>query len=58
MFCHKKRGFRASFPFDILHTIQLGWMMYILQGALNSKLLKAKISKKEKKKQKNQQVEK
>ena len=42
LFCHKKRGFRAALPFDLLHMIQLGWMMYIIEGVLNTQILTAK----------------
>jgi hypothetical protein len=41
LFCHQKRGFRAALPFDILHTVQLGWMMYIIEGVLNTQTLSA-----------------
>ena len=47
LFCHKKRGFRAALPFDILHTLQLGWMMYIIQGIFNTQILTSKEKKKE-----------
>jgi hypothetical protein len=58
LFCNKKRGFRAALPFDILHTIQLGWMMYIIEGVLNTQILSAEERKKEEKEQKQQQIKK
>jgi len=39
VFCHEKRGFCSALPFDILHTIQLGWMMYIVEGVLSTPIL-------------------
>ena len=46
-FCHQKRGFRAALPFDILHTIQLGWMMYIIEGVLSTQKLSAREKRRE-----------
>src|SRR5688572_16699656 len=48
IFCHQKRGFRAALPFDILHTIQLGWMMYIIQGLLSTQMLSQAAKRQEK----------
>ena len=47
-FCHNKRGFRAGLPFDILHTIQLGWMEYIIEGLFNTQCLTAQGKREEK----------